>query len=54
MELAQAQAEELAYAEGESSQVGSHRALRQIANSSTHPTVQKSSHAIWSENWRLA
>ena len=43
MELAQAQGEELAYAKGESSQVGSYQALSQIANSRTHPTVQMSS-----------
>lgn len=42
MALAQAQAEELAYAEAESSQVGSYQALSQIANSRTYPTVQKS------------
>ena len=42
-ELAKAQAEELAYAKAESSQVGSYRALSQIANSRTHLTVQMSS-----------
>ena len=41
--VAQAQAEELAYAKGESSQVGSYQALSQIANSRTHPIVEKSS-----------